>query len=290
MRLNKDTLRIVVDALAEDIGTRDITTAIAIMSSQKEKAQIIAKEDLIVCGIDIARKVFELIDGGLKVKKLKKDGDFVKKGEKVITLCGKDASILIAERVALNFLAYLSGIATYTNSFVSEIKSKNVQLMDTRKTTPTLRSLEKYAVRTGGGKNHRFGLWDGVIIKDNHLRACGVFRHYKIDHRKLEQLMIKFRKRTKLPIEIEVDNLKQFRAVIEHKPDVIMLDNFTVANLKKAVKLRDENYPKIKLEASGGVNLKTISKIAQTGVDFISAGTITHSAKAVDFSLEILDE
>ena len=287
---NKKIDKIVKEALKEDIGKGDVTTGISISDLVRRKAFIISKERGVLCGIDIARKVFKNVDASIKFKILVKEGSSFEKDTKIAVITGKASSVLRAERVALNFLYYLSGIATYTRKFAEKTKRKKVKIMDTRKTTPTLRFLEKYAVRVGGGYNHRFGLWGGVIIKDNHLKAFGIVEKRSIDESRLRELMAVLRKKTDLPVEIEVENIKELKAVMKYRPDIVMLDNFKPPQLRKAVRWRNGNYPDIKLEASGGINLKNIASIAETGVDFISIGALTHSAPCIDYSLEISDE
>ncbi|RKY40596.1 MAG: carboxylating nicotinate-nucleotide diphosphorylase, partial [Candidatus Omnitrophota bacterium] len=196
-------------------------------------------------------------------------------------------NILTAERTALNFLSLLSGIASYTYKFVKKIEKTKAKIRDTRKTTPLLRALEKYAVRVGGGFNHREGLWDGILIKDNHLRAAGIIKNKKIDKKKILEMFKMMKENTSLEIEIEVENLSQFRKVIACLPDIVLLDNFSFPQIKKAVVFRDKFFPQVKLEVSGGINLDNVEKIACLGVDFIAVGSITHSPKAVDFSLEV---
>jgi len=287
---NKNIDRIVRKALKEDLGKGDITTGFSISDSIKKKAFIISKESGVLCGIDIARKVFKTVDSSVMFKILVKEGSSFRKDTKIALIRGKASSVLRAERVALNFLYYLSGIATYTRRFIQKVKRNKVKIMDTRKTTPTLRFLEKYAVRVGGGYNHRFGLWDGVIIKDNHLKAFGIVENKLINEDRLRKLITVLRKKTSLPIEIEVENINELKAVMKYNPDIVMLDNFKPVQLKRAVLWRNRNYPGIKLEASGGINLKNIGSIANTGVDFISIGALTHSAPCIDYSLEISDE
>ena len=287
---NKKIERVIKEALREDLGKGDITTSISISDSIKKKAFIISKESGVLCGIDIARRVFKSVDASVKFKTLVKEGESFTKDTKIAVVSGRASSILKAERAALNFLYYLSGIATYTRKFIEKAKNDKVKIMDTRKTTPTLRFLEKYAVRVGGGYNHRFGLWDGVIIKDNHLKAFGIIRDKFIDNDKLGELITILRKKTDLPIEIEVESIKELKAVMRYNPDIVMLDNFNLQQLRRAVLWRNSNYPRIKLEASGGVNFKNISSIVNTGVDFVSIGALTHSAPCIDYSLEISDE
>jgi nicotinate-nucleotide pyrophosphorylase (carboxylating) len=205
----------------------------------------------------------------------------------VIEIYGRLTSILSAERVAVNFLSRLSGVSTTANLYVNKIAGTKAKILDTRKTTPGMRLAEKYAVRMGGGSNHRVGLYDGIIIKDNHLKAARLLIRGKLDDKKLLTIMGRMKRSLKIPIEIEVESLREFNLIIKYNPEVIMLDNFNIGMLKKAVEFRDNNYPNVKLEASGGINLKNVRAAALTGVDFISIGCITHSPKALDFSLEI---
>jgi nicotinate-nucleotide pyrophosphorylase (carboxylating) len=197
--------------------------------------------------------------------------------------------VLSAERVALNFLSLLSGIATATKTFVKRIKGTKAKILDTRKTTPNLRDLEKYAVRVGGGFNHRLSLVDAILLKGNHLRAGKFIRKGKLDEERMAKCIAYVKTLPAVKIEIEVETLEEFKKVIKYKPRVVMLDNFKPAQMKEAVRWRNRYFPRVKLEASGGINLKNVRKIAQTGVDFISVGNLTHSPKAIDFSLEIVE-
>ncbi|MFZ2938195.1 MAG: carboxylating nicotinate-nucleotide diphosphorylase [Candidatus Omnitrophota bacterium] len=264
---------IVAYALKEDIGSKDITTQGLIPADKFVKAQIIVKEDCIVCGLRIASLAFKIIDKDIKFKILAKDGDFVKKGRVIAQVCGRARNILIAERVALNFLCLLCGISTKVKSFVNTVKPRKVKIMDTRKTIPCIRALEKYAVRIGGGFNHRMSLSDMILVKDNHLRIIGGIG-------KLKQLSHKHK------IEIEVENLKDFLYALKLKPDIIMLDNMNIKDIRKAVLIRNSLTPK--LEASGGIHLQNVKQFAATGVDMISIGALTHSVKSIDISLEVL--
>jgi len=289
MHLSKEGIikKIIKQALEEDIGKGDLTTFLSVSYRVKTKVFIVAREKGILCGINIAKEVFKHLDHQLKFKSLKKDADEFTKGDKIAKIEGKACSILAAERVALNFLSLLSGIATCTKGFIERVKGTRAKIMDTRKTTPNLRILEKYAVKMGGGKNHRYNLDDGILIKDNHLRASGIIRNEKINEDALQNLIELLRASTNLPLEIEVENLGEFKKVIKYKPDIVMLDNFNLSSLKRAVKFRNKYFPKTNLEASGGINLKNIRNIAKSGIDFISVGAITHSPRSIDFSLEI---
>jgi len=287
MPLNKEINTILRIALKEDIGPRDVTTAFSVPKDTQGKVIIIAREHGIMCGGEMVRAAMHMIDKTLSVKIIKKDGEMISRDDLVIEISGSLAAILAAERVAVNFLSLLSGVATATWHYVKKIEDTNVKILDTRKTTPGLRLIEKYAVRMGKGTNHRVGLYDGIIIKDNHLRAGKMLRGSHICSERLEEVIFGMRAKLKMPIEVEVETLAEFDMVAHQNPDVIMLDNFNVKTIRKAVKIRNKKFPKIKLEASGGVNMKNVRAIALTGVDFISIGSITHSPKSFDFSLEI---
>ncbi|MEY2546135.1 MAG: hypothetical protein QOG48_1252 [Verrucomicrobiota bacterium] len=266
-------------ALREDIGAGDVTTANFVPEDLEASARIVAQEKAIVAGVTTAAEVFRRVDAQLKIDMLRADGSEVSPNDTVMEIRGRARGILTAERVALNFLQRLSGIATLTKRFVDAAANPNVTILDTRKTTPGLRALEKGAVAAGGGSNHRFGLFDMVLVKDNHL-ICSGFHS-------LGEIVQRIRaERPEAKIEIEADNLRQVRAILANADvDLILLDNMRPAQLREAVALaKDKN---VKLEASGGVNLKNIRVIAATGVDFISIGALTHSPRAVDFSLEI---
>ena len=275
-----DIKDILINALAEDIGTRDITTEAIIPSDKFVNAAFLAKEDCVICGLGEARVVFGLKDKKIKFTPLVKEGARVKRGKVIARISGKARGILTAERVALNFLSFLSGIATATREYVEAAKPRKVKIIDTRKTIPGLRILEKYAVRIGGGFNHRLSLDEMVMVKDNHLKVIG-------GHKKLTQLGRRYKS------EIEVEDLAGFRHALKLNPDIIMLDNMSIKDMKKAVSIRNNlspktNRPSPKLEASGNITLKNIKKVASCGVDMISVGALTHSVKSVDISLEIL--
>lgn len=269
-------------ALDEDIQSGDITTIATVNNDIEGKAKIIARRNGVVAGLEIAEKIFHYFDNKLEISLSSSDGDFVETGEELILLNGKLASILTAERVSLNFLGKLSGIATLTRKFVEEVKGTGCTILDTRKTTPLLRELEKYAVRVGGGKNHRSGLYDMYLIKENHIAAAGSIESALkkvFDHQEKIQ--------NKAQIEIEVSNLNDLKTVLRYPVDRILLDNMPVAEIKKSVRIFEQ---KIKLEVSGGINLQNIREYAETGVDFISVGQITHSAPNLDLSLLVLKE
>ena len=269
-------------ALDEDIQSGDITTIATVNNDIEGKAKIIARRNGVVAGLEIAEKIFHYFDNKLEISLSCSDGDFVETGEELILLNGKLASILTAERVSLNFLGKLSGIATLTRKFVEKVKGTGCTILDTRKTTPLLRELEKYAVRVGGGKNHRSGLYDMYLIKENHIAAAGSIESALkkvFDHQEKIQ--------NKAQIEIEVSNLNDLKTVLRYPVDRILLDNMPVAEIKKSVRIFEQ---KIKLEVSGGINLQNIREYAETGVDFISVGQITHSAPNLDLSLLVLKE
>ena len=268
--------KIVKIALKEDLGFGDITSDLIISEKQKGKGFIIAKEKGIIAGLEVAKSVFEEVDAGLMFKFLISDGDKVRPGLKVALIQGKTKSILAGERTALNFLQRLSGIATLTNKFVRKTEGTSTKILDTRKTTPGLRFLERDAVKKGGGENHRQGLYDMILIKDNHIQAAGSISSA------IEKAL---RNRRGLKIEVETKNLKEIKEALNFKIDRIMLDNFEPEDLKKAVKLIRSKNKKVEIEASGRVNLKNVRKIALSGVDYISVGALTHSARALDFSL-----
>jgi len=271
----KDIIR---NALSEDIGLGDITSESIIPENETAKAVFLAKETCIVCGIQVAALVFKITDPDINFKTQVKDSDTVKKGKVIASVSGRARSILAGERVALNFLSHLSGISTKTHAFAAMVKPYKTKILDTRKTSPGLRLLEKYAVRMGGGYNHRFGLDEMLLIKDNHIRIAG-----GLD--KIKALPANYK------TEIEVKNLKEFESALRLKPDIIMLDNMHYKDMKQAVKLRNnlspqKGNPLPKLEASGGISLKNVKKIASTGIDMISIGSLTHSVEAIDISLE----
>jgi nicotinate-nucleotide pyrophosphorylase (carboxylating) len=266
-------------ALREDIGDGDLTTDFFVSKNQLAMARIVAHECAIVAGTDTAAEVFRRVDAATEITVLRKDGSEVNPDETVIELRGPARSILKAERVALNFLQRLSGIASMTRKFVDAAVNEQVKILDTRKTTPGLRTLEKAAVIAGGGANHRFGLFDMVLLKDNHLAVNGGFDSFAKAVRRFREA------KPDVQIEVEADALEQVRAFLEIDGiDVILLDNMKPAQIREAIAL---GKGKVKFEASGGVTLKNIRQIAATGVDYISIGALTHSARAIDFSLEL---
>lgn len=267
-----DIKRIIKIALDEDIPKNDITTELLIPHESKSIASIIAKEPGILCGIEIVKECLHYADKTLKYIPYKKDGQRIKKGDVVLKVTGSTKAILKVERTALNFLQHLSGIASYTNQMVRIATPYNVEILDTRKTLPGLRYLEKYAVKTGGGKNHRLNLSDEILIKENHITANG----------NIEETIKKLKSKYHKNFEIEVETLEEFKIALKYKVPFILLDNFSLKNIIKAVRL---NQGRAKLEVSGGVNLHNLKQIVKTGINFVSIGSITHSAPAIDFSL-----
>jgi nicotinate-nucleotide pyrophosphorylase (carboxylating) len=275
-----DIKDIIINALKEDIGAGDITTQRVILRDKIVKAILLAKENCVVCGLGVVASVFRTQDKNIRFKICVKEGEFVKNGKIIARLTGKAGSILTAERVALNFLCHLSGVASMTRKFVKAVRPYKAKIMDTRKTTPGLRILEKYAVRIGGGFNHRFSLDEMMLIKDNHIKVAGGIA-------KLRGIGGEYK------LEIEVKNLPEFKKAIKLKPDVIMLDNMSIKDIRKAVQIRNYRLPITdyrlpKLEASGGITLKNAKKIASCGPDMISIGALTHSVSSANISLEIL--
>jgi nicotinate-nucleotide pyrophosphorylase (carboxylating) len=260
-------------SLQEDIGSGDITSEFLHLDNVKSTAFIVAKENGVLAGLNVAIKVFRYLDSNISYVIYKKDGDYINKGEDIIKISGVTKAILSGERVALNFLQHLSGVAAITRKMVDMVSPYGVKLLDTRKTTPLLRELEKYAVRLGGGYNHRFGLYDFVMLKENHIQAAGSIN---------KAVSMVRKSNINYKVEVEVKNLKEFREAVKVKVDRIMLDNMTPGNIAKAVKLA---CGEVELEVSGGVTIDNIAKFAETGVDFISTGAITHSVKALDLSL-----
>jgi nicotinate-nucleotide pyrophosphorylase (carboxylating) len=265
-------------ALKEDVGEADHSSLSCIEKGTKDKAKLVTKQDCIICGIEIARLVYQTVDETVKFTALKRDGDKVKKGEEIFKVEGEAISILTAERTALNYMQRLSAISTRTNYYQSLIEGTSAQLLDTRKTTPTMRVLEKYAVKVGGGTNHRFGLYDMIMLKDNHIDFAGGITQ-AIDK------VTKYLKDNSLniKIEIEVRNFEELDQVLQRGGvDRIMLDNFSVEDTKKAVSIINNRY---EIESSGGITQTTISEYAKTGVNYISVGALTHKIDSIDLSL-----
>jgi len=270
---------IIQHALAEDLGDGDHTSLATIPENATGRAQLILRENGVIAGVDIARKVFQAIDPELKFVELISDGQVVKRGDIAFTISGKSIGILSGERLALNFMQRMSGIATNTRRMVDQIAGLRTKLLDTRKTTPNLRVLEKLAVRAGGAHNHRFGLFDMILIKDNHVDFAGGVKQAIEAARQYLGL-----KNLHLKIEIEVRNFDELEKVLEHGGvDRIMLDNFTVDGIKSALKMIAGRY---ETEASGNITLENIRSYAETGVDYISSGALTHHIKSLDMSLK----
>ena len=275
MAVATDTVeRIVLAALAEDIGAGDVTTDATVPADAVGVADLLVKEAGVVCGVRVAETTFRALDPDIRFEALASDGDVVDPPAVVARISGSERAILTGERVALNFLGRLSGIATLTRRYVDALEGTGTAVLDTRKTTPGLRELEKYAVACGGGRNHRFGLDDAVLVKDNHLRAAG----------SVPAAVELVRAASALPIEVECDTLDQVAEALDVGVDAILLDNMSLEQLREAVALTGG---RARLEASGGVTLDTIRAIAETGVDEISVGALTHSARSLDVSLEL---
>lgn len=278
MTLNKIYIdRLIENALLEDINYVDTATDYLIPENQTNSAMFIAKADGVLAGIETALRVFEILQPDFKAEIFKKDGDFVKKGDIIAEINGKTKTILKGERVALNLLQHMSGVATAAAKAVNIIEGTNASIADTRKTLPGLRPIEKYAVTVGGGKNHRYNLSDCAMLKDNHIDAGGGITNAVNTLRKKLGHTVK--------IELEVRNLDELREALNVDVDIIMLDNMSIEDMKKAVEITDG---KAKLEASGGITDETLREVSETGVDIISMGAITHSVKAFDISLKII--
>jgi nicotinate-nucleotide pyrophosphorylase (carboxylating) len=263
-------------ALAEDIGPGDITTDNLVEPQAPGYGEIIAKQDLVIAGLDIAKRVFERLDDGIVFNASFQEGQSVTSGSQVVTVSGRLAALLSAERTALNFLQRLSGIATQVRQYVTLLQGRPVKLLDTRKTTPGWRELEKYAVRIGGGANHRMGLYDAVLIKDNHIAAAGGVTE--------AVARIKAKVPATVTIEVETTTLEEVRQALEAGAQIIMLDNMDLDRIKAAV---DLVKGRALLEVSGGVTRERLTALAATGIDLISSGALTHSASAVDLSMTI---
>ena len=276
-------------ALKEDLGTGDVTTGAFIPNGLFGEASIIAKSEGVLCGGLVVKEVFRVVDPRLKVVQKVSEGSFLTKGKRVFLIRGRASSILKGERVALNFLGHLSGIATVAHRFAQAVKGTQSKIYDTRKTTPLWRELEKYAVKTGGGKNHRFGLWDEILVKDNHwfaIRSMLEKTHCCYFSQRMQPLL----KRRRIPVEVEVASITELKHLLggDFLPDRILLDNFSVSKLRQAVETVRKKRLKVLLEASGGITLKNVRQVAKTGVGRISVGALTHSAPAFDFSLKLI--
>ena len=276
-----DKIRHLIElSLSEDIGKGDLTSEAVIDEGVLAKGIIVAKEEGVLAGLDIAKTVFLQSDPDFVFESPFKDGNKVMRGEEVATLKGRAKSILSGERTALNFLQHLSGIATLTSKYVERVKDTGIKILDTRKTTPGLRWLEKYAVKMGGGENHRMGLFDMILIKENHIKAVGSISK-AVQKAKAKYPMKK--------IEVETRNLGEVKEAVNSEVDWIMLDNMSTDEIKKAVKVIRSSRKETKIEASGRIDLNNVRELALTGVDFISMGALTHSAPALDFSLLLVE-
>ena len=268
--------KIIEKALLEDVGPGDVTSAATVPAGSMSAAEMLAKQDFVLAGLDVSLEVFHVLDAAVQFTRFAQDGERIKSGKVIARVSGSTQVLLAGERVALNLLQHMSGIATLTSKFVEQLRGLKAQVLDTRKTLPGLRQLEKYAVRMGGGVNHRFGLYDGVLIKDNHIKAAGSITKAVESARQKARNLLK--------IEVETKTLDEVREALAAKAEIIMLDNMPLDMMREAVQLINGQAP---IEASGNVTFETIRAIAETGVDFISSGTLTHSAPAVDISMKI---
>jgi len=275
MKMNADEL--ILGALKEDITSEDITTNSVMREYKLGEVELICKQDGVIAGLDVFKRTFELIDPETKCEFTRKDGDEVKKGEKIGIVRGDIRVLLSGERTALNYLQRMSGIATYTRSIVELLKGSKTRLLDTRKTTPNMRVFEKYAVKVGGGCNHRYNLSDGILLKDNHIGAAGGVKEAVMMAKEYAPFVRK--------IEIEVENLDMLKEALDAGADIIMLDNMSVEDMREAVKLA---YGKAETECSGNVTKENIARLIDIGVDYISSGALTHSAPILDLSLKNL--
>ena len=275
MALNADEL--ILSALREDITSEDITTNSVMREYQKGEVDLICKQDGVIAGLDVFKRTFELLDADTEVILNAKDGDFVKNGDKIGVVRGDIRVLLSGERTALNYLQRMSGIATYTRSIADLLKGSKTKLLDTRKTTPNMRVFEKYAVKVGGGYNHRYNLSDGILLKDNHIGAAGGVKEAV----KMAKEYAPFVRK----IEIEVENLDMLKEALEAGADIVMLDNMSVDDVKEAVKL---TAGKAETECSGNVTRENVARLVDIGVDYISSGALTHSAPIMNLSLKNL--
>ncbi len=268
---------IVKNALGEDLGTGDITTENVIKKYETSKAEIFFKEDGVLAGLPVAELVFKELDDEVEFSILKEEGETVKIGDKVAEISGRTQSILKGERLALNFLQRLSGIATNTRDHVKKIEGTGARVVDTRKTTPNLRILEKYAVRVGGGTNHRMGLYDAVLIKDNHIRSAGG----------VKEAIEKVKTGHTVKIEVEIESIDEIEEALEAGAHIIMLDNMEADEMREAVEIIGDRAI---IEASGGITIENIRDVAETGVDMISVGALTHQIRSIDISLDLTEQ
>jgi len=274
--LKLQVLEIVARALAEDVGAGDFTTDWVVSPDQTLRGELVAKQPGVIAGLEVAELTFIAVDTRLQFTHMASDGDRVSRKQIVASVQGPARSILTAERTALNFLQRMSGIATAARRFADAVSGTRAVILDTRKTAPGLRLLDKWAVRMGDGQNHRMGLYDMILIKDNHIAAAGSITA-AVD-------AVRARNDLGLPVEVEVKSLKELQEALASDPEIIMLDNMSLDDMREAVRIADG---RVKLEASGGVDLTNIAKIAATGVDYISVGALTHSPQALDISLEL---
>jgi nicotinate-nucleotide pyrophosphorylase (carboxylating) len=272
-----DNEKLIRMALEEDIGPGDVTSEPLIEGDRVARAVIFAKESLVLAGLEVAQEVFTTLDPSMGFHTTSQDGDRAERGDEIVTACGRLQALLTGERTALNFLQRLSGIATLTRQYVDRVSGSNVRLTDTRKTIPGWRRLEKYAVKIGGACNHRFGLYDGILIKDNHIVACGGISKAVARVRNDRSHLLR--------IEVEVSDPSQIKEALENGVDIIMLDNMEIEDIQKAVQLIGG---RALVEVSGGVTLDRLAEVANTGVDIISIGAMTHSARAVDISMRVV--
>ena len=272
MKSDLSSLKMVEDFLKEDVGEGDMTTDAIVPENHTSKATILVKADGVVAGHILAREIFKFLDRDIRYKELKQDSEQVTKGDTVAVIVGKSRAILTGERVALNILQRLSGIATLTRSFVQAVEGTGVKILDTRKTSPGLRSMEKYAVRMGGGYNHRLNLSEMVLIKENHIAIA----------RSIKEAVKRVRSQSNIPIEVEVRNMEELKEAIDASVDRIMLDNWEIESIKHAVSFVNRRIP---LEVSGNMTVEKAKDVAKTGIDFISVGAITHSFKSLDMTL-----
>lgn len=275
MKVNADAL--ILSALSEDITSEDITTNSVMPQYCKGEVELICKEDGVIAGLDVFKRVFELLDDKTEFEFFCKDGDFVKTGDKLCVVTGDIRVLLSGERTALNFLQRMSGIATYTRKIADLLKGTNTKLLDTRKTTPNMRVFEKYAVKVGGGYNHRYNLSDGILLKDNHIGAAGSVKEAVRMAKEYAPFVRK--------IEVEVENLDMLKEALLAGADIIMLDNMSVEDMKEAVSLCKG---KAETECSGNVTKENVTKLVDIGVDYISSGALTHSSPILDLSLKNL--
>jgi len=280
-------------ALMEDIGQGDITT-LACIAKETITAEIIAKSPGVLAGLPVAVAIFHKLDKKISITSARNDGDSFVSGDRILSITGDSRAILTGERTALNFMGHLSGVASLTAQFVEKVKATKAKILDTRKTIPGMRFLDKYAVTCGGGENHRFGLYDMVLIKDNHITAAGSISeaiskvNQYVQHRDFQKRFLITQE--EVEIEVEIETIEQLKEAIDSGARRLLLDNQSITHLAQLVKTARELKNEILLEASGNVNIDNVAEIAKTGVDFISIGSLTHSAPSSDFSLNILEK